>query len=297
MIRKYLSQYDHRDGVSLSPEKILAILPITLLLGIAEGLLVTFIFKKSKFDWGYLPTAIGDIVSLRIVSRLLNGGLTYFLIAAAEPYRLYSIELASWWSWLLLFMGADFLFYVMHRCAHGVPLWWAHHSVHHTPNRLSLMNADINGVSVPISGLTIFFVPLVLVGFPPQAVFKVVLFIMAYQTSVHLEWFPKLGIVDRILVTPSNHRLHHAVNAEFINANFGGVTVLYDHIFGTFKDEPRDNSILRYGLTIPEYTYNPFRIFFKGYVELYRRMRAARSFRERLLCLLRTNQSMSSEMD
>ena len=213
----------------------MAILPITLLFGLVEGLFVTFVFKKSKFDWGYLPTAIGDLLSSAVVNRVLRNGLKYFLIAAAWPYRLQTIEMNIWWKWALLLAGADFFFYIMHRCAHRVPIWWAHHSVHHTPNRLSILNADINGVTTPISGLTIFFAPLVVMGFPPAAVFKVVLIVTAYQTSVHLEWFPKLGIVDRILVTPSNHRLHHAVNEEFINANFGGITVLYDHIFGTFK--------------------------------------------------------------
>lgn len=275
--------------MSLSIENLAAVLPVTLLLGLVEGLLLTFVCKRSLFDWRYVPVAICDFTAREGLSYFIGAGLTYFLIEAAGPYRIYSIGMDSWLTWLLLFLGADFLFYIMHRCAHAVPIWWAHHSVHHTPNRLSLIGANINGITVPISGLTIFFAPLVLVGFPPPAVFKVVLFIMAYQTSVHLEWFPRLGFVDRILVTPSNHRLHHAINSEYINANFGGVTVLYDHIFGTFKCEPKNNSILRYGLIEPHDTYNPLLFFFSGYIGLCRRMARAPSIRKRLLCLLRVD--------
>lgn len=257
--------------------------------GILEGIVLQCFSKKFRFAWGYVPVVVLDSILDWSVRKLLRGGVWTLLIVFSYPFRIQSLEMDHWYLWGILFCLVDFLFYWMHRSAHRIPVLWAYHSVHHVPNRLSILGGHLNGINRSISGLTIFFSPLVWLGFPPAAVIKTVLFVMAYNSLMHSEWFPKLGIVDRILVTPSNHRVHHAVNEEYLNCNYGGVTLLWDHIFSTFKAAGSDAK-LTFGLLEPELSYNPFRIFFRGYIDLLGRLKGCRSLSQILRVLFVVDQ-------
>lgn len=257
---------------------------LILAVGLVEGLVLHFFSKRFQFAWGYVPIVILYAVIDFIVRWALRGGIWTLLIVFTYPFRIQTLNMTTWYHWAALFVGVDFLFYCMHRSAHRVPILWAYHSVHHVPNRLSLLGGHLNGINRTISGLTIFFSPMVFLGFPPMAVIKMALFVMSYNSIMHSEWFPRLGIIDFVLVTPANHRVHHAVNEEYLNCNYGGVTLLYDHLFGTFKTSSREAQ-LRFGLIKPELTYNPVRIFFRGYMDLYDRLRLARGLRQTLRTL------------
>jgi sterol desaturase/sphingolipid hydroxylase (fatty acid hydroxylase superfamily) len=117
-------------------------------------------------------------------------------------------------------------------------------------------------------------------GFKPSAVFITLNLDLLYQFFIHATWIPKLGPLEWVLNTPSHHRVHHAVNPEYRDKNFGGVLIVFDRLFGTFAAE-RDDVPCRYGLVVPLRSYNPVWIAFHEFVALARDLWRAASWRER----------------
>ena len=171
------------------------------------------------------------------------GAVSYFLWS----YRLTEVPLHAWWGWLALFLGFELCYYCWHRSAHANRWLWASHAVHHSPERLNMLAAYRVVVSDLLSGRWIFLMPLVIIGFEPVAVFVMLWTTHIYQIWIHTELVPKLGPLEYILDTPSNHRVHHAVNSEYIDRNFGGILIVFDRLFGTYVAE-RSDVPCRYGL-------------------------------------------------
>ena len=116
-------------------------------------------------------------------------------------------------------------------------------------------------------------------GFAPKAVFAALALNLLYQFWLHAEWVPKLGWLEYVLNTPSHHRVHHASNTDYIDANYGGVLIVFDRLFGTFVAE-RPDLPCRYGLVKPLISNNPIRIAFHEWLNLLDDLRGARSWRE-----------------
>jgi sterol desaturase/sphingolipid hydroxylase (fatty acid hydroxylase superfamily) len=163
--------------------------------------------------------------------------------------------------------------------------FWATHAVHHSPNELTLAAALRLGWTGKLTGTAFFFTPLVWLGFPPSAVLASVALNLLYQFWLHAPWMPRLGPLEWVLNTPTHHKVHHASNTEYLDCNFGGVLIVFDRLFGTFVDE-RPGVRIRYGLTTPLHTYNPFRIAFHEWLNLGRDLQTARTWRAGIQTLL-----------
>ena len=135
------------------------------------------------------------------------------------------------------------------------------HSVHHSPNSFTLAAAYRLGWLGKFTGATIFFTPLTLLGFEPVTVLIALQLNLLYQFWIHADWIPRLGWLEYVLNTPSAHRVHHARNPEYLDANYGGVLIVFDRLFGTYIAERADVPC-QYGLVTPVTTYNPIRINF-----------------------------------
>jgi hypothetical protein len=122
-------------------------------------------------------------------------------------------------------------------------------------------------------------VPLIWLGFPPEVVFATLSLNLLYQFWIHAQWCPKLGWLEGWVNTPSAHRVHHAANLEYLDANYGGVLLVFDRIFGTYIPE-RDDVPIRYGLVEPIRGYNPLAVEFVEWRKLARDLWGARSLRE-----------------
>lgn len=181
--------------------------------------------------------------------------------------RLLDLDLSAWWHWVLLFVGVEFCYYWFHRAAHRVRWCWANHLVHHSPNQYNLSAAYRLGWTGRVTGALVFFMPLVWLGFAPVVVAVAFTINLLYQFWIHTEWVPKLGPLEGWLNTPSAHRVHHGANVEYLDANYGGVLMVFDRLFGTYVAE-RDDVSARYGLVEPVATYNPFKIIFSPWVAL-----------------------------
>jgi sterol desaturase/sphingolipid hydroxylase (fatty acid hydroxylase superfamily) len=174
----------------------------------------------------------------------------------AWNYRVATVPMDRWWSWVLLFLGEEFCYYWMHRADHRIRWMWATHAVHHSSNQFVLANAYRLGWTTQISGTALFMAPLVLVGFSPAMVLSALAANLLYQFWIHTELIGRLGPLEWVLNTPRHHRVHHSRNAAYLDRNFGGVLIVFDRLLGTFAEERADLPC-RYGLVQPLTTNNP----------------------------------------
>lgn len=253
---------------------------IVALLGIAaiEGVVMSR-REPGSYDWRAFAASIVDAVGRRTFDLVSTGlGLVFALplLGWIHEHRLFTIPMDAWWAVALLFVGNEFCYYWYHRSAHRVRWFWATHAVHHSPNQLTLATALRLGWTGKISGTALFFSPLLWLGFSPVAVALAMSVNLLYQFWLHTTWIPKLGrTFERWFNTPSNHRVHHGSNPEYLDSNYGGVLMVFDRLFGTYVEERADVPP-RYGLTTPLLTYNPLRIAFHEWLNLARDVRDAR---------------------
>ncbi len=249
--------------------------PTVLVLSLVEAVMLS---RRQRYDWRALGVSVFDLVVRIAVSILLPLSIAAPIVSWAAAHRLTTIEFDAWYAVPLLFIGQEFCYYWYHRAAHRVRWFWGNHSVHHTPNELNLSAAYRIGPFGRLTGTALFFVPMVLIGFSMRDVMATLTLNLLYQFWLHATWIPKLGWLEGIFNTPSAHRVHHAANPEYLDANFGGVLVVFDRLFGTYVEE-RDDLPCRYGLAHPMRSYNPLRVEFAQWVSLARDLAGARSLR------------------
>jgi len=170
--------------------------------------------------------------------------------------------------WAALFVLEDFTSYWWHRASHEVRCLWAAHENHHSSERFNLSTALRASWTTPFT-IPLFYWWLPLAGFHPQLLFAQVAASQAYQFWIHTEVIGPLGPLERVLITPSHHRVHHAANAPYLDRNYGGVLIIWDRLFGTFAEQ---STPLQYGLTTNIDTYNPVRIAIHEWAAIYRDM-------------------------
>ena len=199
-------------------------------------------------------------MSLGLISRffpILVLGLQYVVYkAVAEHYNLKLLSGEEIWVWVTAFILYDICYYWMHRIHHEIKVFWATHVVHHHGEEFNLATA-LRQTSTGFLWKWVFFLPIFIIGIPPQMYVTVAGLNLVYQFWVHTEHIGRLGFLEYIFVTPSNHRVHHAQNEDYLDANYGGVFILWDRLFGTFIDERSDLKPV-YGTVKPLKSFNPF---------------------------------------
>ena len=169
------------------------------------------------------------------LSKLLTIGIYTLVFSAVAVYP----DAAFWKTWygaLLALVFYDLCYYWLHRAGHEVSLFWAAHVVHHQSQQYNLSTA-LRQTSSGVFFSWIFYLPMALAGVPPDVFAIVALVDLLYQFWVHTEQIGKLGWFDRVFCSPSNHRVHHAVNTQYLDKNYGGILVLWDRMFGSFAVE------------------------------------------------------------
>jgi alkylglycerol monooxygenase len=186
-------------------------------------------------------------------------------------HRLLDVPASSAWAWAACFLGVDFLYYWFHRWSHEAGAGWAAHAVHHQSEEYNLSVALRQGALQPAFSW-VFYLPLALLGFPPAMFLAVSSFNTLYQFWIHTRLVGRLGPLERVLNTPSHHRVHHARNPRYVDRNHGGTLIVWDRIFGTFREEA-DEPV--YGVTKPLASWNPVWANLREWVELWRVARRA----------------------
>lgn len=199
---------------------------------------------------------------------LLTKGVGLVSYALAWEYlALLRLPTEAWWTWALAFVLYDLCYYWLHRLGHERNILWAAHSVHHQSEEYNLTTA-LRQTSSGFIFSWIFYLPLALIGVPPLVFITVASLNLLYQFWVHTRHIPKLGWLEWVLITPSNHRVHHAQNTLYLDRNYGGVFILWDRLFGTFQEEdPREPVI--FGVTTPLASWNPLWANVQFYAQLW----------------------------
>jgi sterol desaturase/sphingolipid hydroxylase (fatty acid hydroxylase superfamily) len=199
--------------------------------------LVSWRFRQRLYEWRDSELSLGLAAGWALISSFDT------LIAAAAVGLAYRYRVADLGALpggpILAVLVADVLYYAWHRASHHVPWLWASHFPHHTAKRLNMLASVRQGWTDTISGAWLTAIPLGLLGFSAaqETAYFALLFVV--QLAVHNEWTPRLGPLEWVLVTPSNHRVHHSLDASHINRNYGGVLIVWDRLFGSYAAEGR----------------------------------------------------------
>ena len=196
---------------------------------------------------------IGLISRFPTILNLGFQGLTFSYVAT--NMNLFQLPISSPLTWIFAFVLYDFLYYWMHRFHHEYKFLWATHVVHHHGEEFNLSTA-LRQTSSGFLWKWIFFLPILLVGIPSPVFVAVGGLNLIYQFWVHTEHIGKLGWYEKYFITPSNHRIHHAKNPEYVDKNYGGVFILWDRFFGTYCEE-RDDLKPVYGTVKALRSWNP----------------------------------------
>ena len=184
----------------------------------------------------------------------LNIGALVFAQISRE-YAIWSFDINSLDHWLLAILLYDFLYYWFHRISHERQFFWGSHVVHHQSEDYNLSTA-LRQTSTSFATTWVFYIPCFFLGMPISMFVSIASAHLIYQFWVHTQHIPKLGIFEWFMVSPSNHRVHHAQNVDYIDKNYGGLLIIWDRLFGTFKAEEENQQAI-YGIRVPLRSWNP----------------------------------------
>jgi len=253
------------------------VFPVFIVLIAAEAAFYRWVLRK---DYGWRATLSNVVVAIgRLGAEGALAGVVLAVYLTAYSLRSFDIPMDNWISWIALFFAVDFAYYWLHRMSHEIRWMWAQHAVHHSARQITLSVAYRLGWTSLIAGPWLFLVPVCWIGFDPLSVGLMFAANLIYQFWLHTEAVPKLGMLEAIFNTPSHHRVHHAVNAEYLDRNYGGVLIVWDRLFGTFAEEKAGRTI-EYGLVHQIDTLNPLKIVCSEWIALLRDLRKARNLHE-----------------
>lgn len=165
------------------------------------------------------------------------------------------------WVYIVAFIALDFAGYWVHRISHHYNLFWNNHIIHHSSEEFNLACALRQSISTIVKIFAVFLLPAALLGVPGKVIAIVAPIQLFEQFWYHTQHINKMGWLEKIIVTPSHHRVHHAINPLYLDRNFSQIFIVWDKLFGTFQEELPDVTPV-YGITRPVRTWNPVKINF-----------------------------------
>ena len=163
---------------------------------------------------------------------------------------------------IIAFIVIDFYGYWSHRLAHQINFLWNKHAIHHSSEEFNLSCALRQSISSFVNLFTFLLIPAAILGVPAKVIAITLPIHLFLQFWYHTKHIKKLGFLEQIIVTPSHHRVHHAINPEYMDKNHGQIFIFWDKLFGTYQEE-LDSVPAVFGITRPAQTWNPFRINFQ----------------------------------
>lgn len=171
---------------------------------------------------------------------------------------IFSIQ-ATWLTFVLAFIAKDFAGYWTHRWEHEINFLWNRHIIHHSSEEFNLSCALRQSISEIFRLFTFLLLPAAIIGIPVEVIAVIGPIQLFLQFWYHTRLIGKMGLLEHILVTPSHHRVHHAMNKEYLDKNYSQVFIIWDKLFGTFQPELSDVPPV-YGVKRPVKTWNPILI-------------------------------------
>lgn len=230
----------------------------------------------------YLTADSWASISMGLVSVATTAAWKFIALlgyAAIYAYLApWHLSAARWYTWVIAIVGVDLLYYWYHRFAHRIRLIWATHQAHHSSQYFNFATALRQKWNN--SGEILMWIPLPLFGIAPWLVFVSFSVNLVYQFWVHTERIDKMWApFEFVFNTPSHHRVHHGMDAEYLDKNYGGIFILWDRLFGSFRKETFRP---RYGLTKQVNTFNIWKLQTHEYLAIASDLRSATRLRDRL---------------
>lgn len=223
---------------------------LAILLELAYGLII----KRNTYRINDTINSLSMGSLSRLQSLVILGFSASLFELIVRKFQLTQLADDEAWVWLSCFVLYDLAYYWKHRLGHEVALFWGSHVAHHQSEDYNLGTA-LRQTSIDFYGF-LFYLPFFMLGYPAEILFTVVSLNLIYQFWVHTEHVPKLGVLEWIFITPSNHRVHHARNKIYVDKNYGGVFILWDRLFGSFQEELEGEKVI-FGLRKPLNSWNP----------------------------------------
>ena len=230
---------------------------------------VLVLFEKFWGIWkGNDTVPMNDMIS-SLSSGMTNVtkdvlGLSLVVISydwLSEKFGFFHIE-ATWLVYIVAFFALDFAGYWTHRIAHEYNIFWNNHIIHHSSEEFNLACALRQSISQIVKIFAVFLIPAAILGVPPEVIAVVAPLHLFAQFWYHTQHIGRMGFLEKIIVTPSHHRVHHAINPEYLDKNYGQIFIFWDHWFGTYQEEMAEVPAV-YGVTRPVQTWNPIKINFQ----------------------------------
>lgn len=255
-------------------------IPVFFLL-IGVELLVAKLHRQEAYRVGDAVSNISCGIVQQVVGiflRVLTLGAYVYLYQTCRVFEIPN----TWWSYILLFILIDLLYYWFHRYSHEISIFWGTHVVHHQSEDYNLSVA-LRQSAFQILISNVFYLPLALLGFDPVPFFLLNTIQTLYQFWIHTEAINKMPAwFEYIFNTPSHHRVHHGRNPKYIDKNHGGTLIIFDRMFGTFQAE--DEAVV-YGVTKPLNTWSPIWANIDYYRDLAKSVRRAPNWGDKLRML------------
>lgn len=228
-------------------------------------ILIEILYAKMT-EQGYVIRSMDTLSSLcsgltNVIRDVL--GLTLIVVSygyLVDNFALFKIE-SSFIIYILAFIGIDFAGYWVHRINHSINYFWNHHIIHHSSEEFNLACALRQSISNFFSLTFVFLIPTAILGIPTEVVTFLAPIHLFAQYWYHTRLIGKLGFLEYVIVTPSHHRVHHAINKEYLDKNLSQVFIIWDKVFGTFQEELDDVPPV-YGVKRPLRSWNPILINF-----------------------------------
>ena len=219
-------------------------------------------------------------------TNLLKDILGLTIIIISYPFLLSKLSLFdvenTLWVYIIAFICIDFSSYWNHRLNHKINIFWNQHVIHHSSEEFNLACALRQSISNFLGYGALFLIPAAIFGIPHEVIGLLLPLHLFGQFWYHTRHIGKLGILEYIIVTPSQHRVHHAINPVYIDKNLGAIFCVWDRWFGTFQEELDDEPPV-YGVLKPVSTWNPILINFTHVWGLILDFFRTKSFKEKFL--------------
>ncbi len=252
--------------------------PIFILMVVAE-MFYGYRTGRVRYEWRDTATSLLMGVGSQFAGLIQKGavlGLGYWVWS---NWRVFDIGW-QWWAFVAAFLAEDLAYYCVHRAGHRIRWFWAAHVIHHSSQHYNLSTALRQTWTGFIALNFAFRLPLFVIGFHPLMIAFVGALNLIYQFWIHTEAIVRLPVwFEAIFNTPSHHRVHHAVNPEYLDSNYAGTLIVWDRLFGTFvREDPAEPC--RYGIVKQLGTFNPLNVAFHEWLGILHDLARARSWRE-----------------
>lgn len=197
--------------------------------------------------WSSIAMGVTQVIVLEVFLRAVNVRGFYCSIFTRFHDKLFPFSVPtiigqhSWLGYFVAIVADDFVYYWFHRWSHQYGWLWAGHQVHHSSEHFNLSTALRQSYWQAILGSLTRLIEAPF--FHPRVHFTVNMWVTNYQFYFHtctIRRFDNFPLIEYIMNTPSHHRVHHD---RRVHKNFGGIFIIWDRIFGTFRDERECNAV------------------------------------------------------